>query len=547
MILTSTGREVVPYRPLGSAFSPKPPGLLKRMVQAASQRQLTGGWFSPEAPLRPSVPETAGRRWDYSPGYNLWIQPRRDTGFLFEDLKSFARWYDLLRLVIQTRMDQVCAIEWEVQPLDPSIRKVKGKLPGTEQRVVDEATALFRKPDSELRWRGWLRALLNDSFVLDGVALWPQYDGRKLAALERIDCATIKKVIDNSGRMPEPPFPAFQQILHGQVANEYRAGELLYYVENPANDRVYGYSRVEQAMMTIQIGMRHQVSQLQFFTEGNIPDALASVPENWTSEQIRDFQTWWDTMLEGDTAQRRHMKFIPDAIKVLMTKPADAILKPEQSEWTARVICYAFSVSAQPFIKMMNRATAETAQEEAKEEGLAPYLNFLEDCFTDIIQERMGYKDFKFGFQQREDVDPETQAKVDDTYIRDGVLSIDEVRERMGKAPIGVGHMVYIATGPIPIGNIKDQSYTAPGVTSPQDQELHDAKVQGIKSGKLGPDGKPPIPDGSTPTDKDKARDKQDAGAAKLAKGGRPGRSRPFRGQPGGRQRDPAPRGKADY
>ena len=300
--------------------------------------------------------------------------------------------------------------------------------------------------------------------------------------------------------------------------------------------------------------MRHQVSQLQFFTEGNIPDALVSVPESWTSEQIQQFQTWWDTMLEGDTAQRRHMKFIPDAIKILQTKPAEAILKPEQSEWTARVICYAFSVSPQPFIKMMNRATAESSVEEAKEEGLAPYLSFLEESLTDIIQGPMGYKDFKFGFQQQEDVDPETQAKVDDTYIRDGVLSIDEVRERMGKAPIGVGHMIYLATGPIPIEHIKDQSYTAPGVQSDQDQELHDAKVQGIKSGKLGPDGKPPptppaIADGSTPEDKDKQQAQEDAGsdAAKLTKGGRPGRSRPFRRQSGGRQRDPARRRPADY
>lgn len=532
------GKELVPYRPLGAAFSPRPPGLLKRMVQAWSERQLTGGWFSPELPLVPAQPQTAGRQFDYTPGYNLWIQPKRDTGFLFEDLKAFAKWYDILRLMIQTRMDQVTGIEWSIAPTDPNVRKRPGgKLQPAEQKAADELTRFFTRPDGETRWRGWLRAVLNDVFVLDGIALWPRYEGRRVAALERIDVASIKRVIDNSGRTPDPPYPAYQQILHGQVANEYRRGELLYYMENPGNDRVYGLSRVEQAMMSIQIGMRQEMQQLQFFTEGTIPDALASVPDSWTSDQIRDFQNWWDTMLEGDTAQRRKLKFIPDAVKVLNMKPPDAILKPEQNEWIVRILCYAFSLSPQPFIKMMNRATAESAQEEAKEEGLAPFLGFLEETLTDVIQGPLGYPDFQFVFEQQEDVDPETQAKVDDTYVKNGILSIDEVRDRMGKPPLGIGHMIYLTTGPLLVDHIKDGTYTPQGVASPQDQEKHDAVIAGIKSGKLGADGKPPaaakpaIADGSTPEDKDLQEAKEDAGITTkhLRKGGRPGRSEPFR------------------
>ncbi len=41
-------------------------------------------------------------------------------------------------------------------------------------------------------------------------------------------------------------------------------------------------------------------------------------------------------------------------------------------EWLARLCCFAFSVSPQPFVRMVNRATAETAQDQAASEGLAP-------------------------------------------------------------------------------------------------------------------------------------------------------------------------------
>jgi hypothetical protein len=456
----SARKELVPLRP---------PGLIKRLTQRIAQRGLTGDFFSPEKPQVPLQPQTVGRRFDYPTGYNLWIQPRRDSGFLNSDLKAFARYYDLVRIIMQTRMDQVAAIDWAIVPADPKAQKSAGKVNQKDQARIDECTSFWRKPDGRLYFRGWLRAMMNDSFVMDGMVLWPVFQGKKLVGLERIDAATIKMIIDNSGRLAEPPFPAYQQIIHGVVANEYRKDELLYYMENPQNDTVYGFSRIEQAMMTIQIGMRHEVSVLQFFTEGNIPDALASVPDSWTAEQIRDFQEWWDAMLSGDTAERRHLKFIPDAIKVLQTKPAAQLLEPAQFEWVARVLCYAFSVSAQPFIKMSSRGAqgAESSAELAQEEGLEPYLGFLEEVLTDIVQNVQGYADLKFKFQVKEDVDPGTQATVDDTEVKNGIASIDEVRDRQGKPPLGIGNMIYTPTGPIPIADILDGTYTPPGVSQP--------------------------------------------------------------------------------
>ena len=36
-------------------------------------------------------------------------------------------------------------------------------------------------------------------------------------------------------------------------------------------------------------------------------------------------------------------------------------------EWYTRIVCYAFSIPPQPFIKEMNRATAETAKSAAEQ------------------------------------------------------------------------------------------------------------------------------------------------------------------------------------
>ncbi len=63
--------------------------------------------------------------------------------------------------------------------------------------------------------------------------------------------------------------------------------------------------------MTVNIALRRQLWQLDYFTEGSIPDALIGVPQSWTPDQIRQFQDYWDTEFSGDLAKRRRAKFVP--------------------------------------------------------------------------------------------------------------------------------------------------------------------------------------------------------------------------------------------
>src|SRR6185437_5849641 len=192
----------------------------------------------------------------------------------------------------------------------------------------------------------WLRAILEDLLVLDAVAVWPVYKGKQLQRLEYLDPATIKIVIDESGRRPQSPYPCFQQVLHGIPTADFRDDELFYFMSNPATNRIYGLSKVEQALITIQIGLRREASQLQFFTEGNVPAALAGVPDTWNASQIATFQAAIDSILQGDTAARRKMWFIPgDPRMIKEFRSEEATLKTPFDEWIIRLLCFVFGVS----------------------------------------------------------------------------------------------------------------------------------------------------------------------------------------------------------
>jgi hypothetical protein len=171
------------------------------------------------------------------------------------------------------------------------------------------------------------------------------------------------------------------------------------------------------------------------------------------------------------------MKFVPfDVSKLRPLKEPQ--LKDEYDEWLARVICFAFSISSQPFIKQMNRATAESAQEAAQQAGIMPMLTWIKRRMDYIIRRYIGRPDLQFRWKVQESIDPATQANINVAYVKAGILGVDEVRETMGRDPLGVGPMIYTATGAIPFDNILadvtlDSEENAPSSDTPDYENVN--------------------------------------------------------------------------
>lgn len=383
------------------------------------------GWMGPGQPIGPVAQQVRGRTWDFPVGSNVTTQPRQYEAITEQQLRSLADNCDLLRLFIETRKDQVEAYDWEIVP--------EGDLKASPalQAEADRWTEFLRHPSAEADFAGWMRKMLDDLFVIDAVVVFPRMtEGGDLLSLEVLDGGRIKRVLDEWGMTPVPPAPAFQQVLKGVPAVDFHADELAYFMRNARTYKTYGFSPVEQILITVNTAIRRSLWQLQYFTEGNIPEAIISMPETWTVPQVREFQDYWDSLLEGNTAQRRHAKFVPGALKFQETK--DPTLKDMYDEWLVRIIAFAFSISPQPFIKEMNRATAQSNLEQAKLEGLAPLMKWLRNKVNFLLRKWGGMKGVEFRWKMDEAVDPLTQAQMDQIYLTTGVVDPNEVRERLG-------------------------------------------------------------------------------------------------------------------
>src|SRR5262252_2073936 len=405
------------------------------------------GIFSPSDPLVPPEPERV-RLWDFPVGYNTTYTPRSYESVGFDELRALAENHDITRLAIETRKDQIEKLEWTIRP-----RNEKRPAAGTASRI-DELVDFWRKPNGEQPFATWLRETLEDVLVLDA----PAFEIRRnrsgaIIGLDVVDGATVKVLIDDTGRRPAPPAPAYEQIIHGRPWRLLTSDELIYAPRNPRSHKAYGFSPVEQILLTVNIGLRRQMMQLQHFTEGNVPPGLLNAPDGWTAEQIRQFQEWFDAILAGNTGSRTRLVWGPSGARYQAFK--EAPYKDDFDEWLARIVCYAFSLPPTAFTPQVNRATAQTPQEAAQEEGLAPLLGWVKRLIDGVIQDRMGHRDLEFAWSDVRPTDPTDQATILSNYVRDGIYTLNEARAVLGLDPVEGGEQPMFLTpqGPILLRN----------------------------------------------------------------------------------------------
>lgn len=439
---------------------PVDPGLIARVSQnVRSWLGLNGAkggtelpFFPPGKSLDPVAPGAVGRRFDYPTNYNATIKPRTYEPIDFETLRALAEpgvgGWDLIRMAVETRKDQMSKLTYSILPRKPANVQVR---PKSDERCEKVETFLHR-PDGVHSWADWIRMLVEEHLVIDAATIYkhPTVNG-DVAKLELIDGSTIKPILGYDGRRPSTG-PAFVQVLKGLPAVDYSVDEMIYAPRNPRVNKVYGYSCVEQILVTINIGLRRQVSQLGFFTDGNVPDAVAGVPPDWPISRIQEFQDYWDTIV-NDAVRRRKMKFIPGGVQIQQTRN-DQALVDQFDEWLARIVQYCFSLPPTPLVRAVNRATAESAYDQSLDEGLAPLMMWVKNLMDDIIVRWFGFEDLEMVFDDAKKVDPAEKEQRDLPLIQVGVISRDDLRADRGMEPLGIPPIVQ-GIGPLGFMSIK--------------------------------------------------------------------------------------------
>jgi hypothetical protein len=464
--------------------------LRKKLATMAAQRdvpvkqiQRPGGsenipgidpfWFSALQPTVPTAPQSYRPRvWPFLPGINKVWQPREEMydRVPFELLYRCSDEWDLWSAAMETVIDKILSLDWQIRKMGSENDKTpEAKNQAVDDPIAQKLTAFFERPARIAgmdTFKGWGNKVLTDMYIGDCATIWVEKNMLgQILSFTPVDGSTIKVFVDDTGRRPCEIDPetgkkaaAYAQVAYGLPAIDFTEDEIIYAVRKPRNKSQYGRSHLEQILTWANIGIRSQQFLLAYYTEGNMPEMLIPVDAGMPAEKIEQWNTLLDANLSGELGERRKIKMVPSMSadgKMQVITPKEPLLKSEVDEWLARIICFTIGLNPQAFVKSMNRATSESAQDQAEAEGQQPVIEWFEDVVNECIR-RLGYgDDYEFTFRVRREQDGLKQMQIDTGYLKTGVWTINMVLVDLGMDPVDEPwadvHMIETPQGAVPV------------------------------------------------------------------------------------------------
>lgn len=403
-------------------------------------------WPNPLQPVKPfGPPGSKPLNFPFFEGQNLNFTARPDAEYTSSELRSLAT-YPLARICIDNVKDIVCQTKWTIglKPFPGETQKERAKRQKGDDNIVN-LSRFFEYPDGVTDWPTWSRGLIENLLTIDAASILVERSKRgKVAVLRVIDGASISRYIDDRGLTPLAPDKAYAQLWYGQPRVDFTTDELLYGVRNivprdSISSYMYGMSPTEAIATEIKIGIERLNFTLAYYTSGSIPDVIQIAPPGINPDQIKEAMTANNAVLSGNLARRRQWTILQGFQKDGKTEqilfPKEQLLIDPFDEAHIRKVAYAYGDSPQRLQKMMNRSASDSNQTASEEEGITPWVVWLQAILNRAIQKYMLMEDYEITFKQERESDIKKLMETDVGYVKNGLYSINERRESRGDDP----------------------------------------------------------------------------------------------------------------
>jgi Phage portal protein len=212
--------------------------------------------------------------------------------------------------------------------------------------------------------------------------------------------------------------------------------ELSYIRLNPRSHTPFGLGRVEVAFETINAFLSAYRYAGRLASNSVVQYALWL--QDLTPAHHDRLIRWWQDEIEGTgrvpiiSAESK-----PEVLR--FGAGTDADLRLAWQEFLLRIIANAFDLPA-VFLGLeqdVNRSTAAEMTEMAFRSAIVPTARLVAEYLTrDAIAKRLGWTDLEFVFTDVDAQDEMEQAQIDEILLRNGVVTVNEVRRARGMAEI---------------------------------------------------------------------------------------------------------------
>lgn len=449
VIQTSGSSFVAP-----NSFYNPPPNRIRGVASSSA------AWWTAGQPVLPIAPAgTSPRGWQFLSEQNKIFTPRATEFLTFDDLRRLAS-YPLAQIMISLHAEQIAARKFAIR-----LRQI----PGQKQKDREAAeqkddrirllTDFLMNPSPDTTWREFVYMWATEILTTDAPSLFIRRNMRRdIGELRLIDGAMIARYVDDNGWTPTSESPAYAQLWWGTPAWDLTRDQLFYRPMRPRVYKLYGNSPTEKMARLLELGWARLELKLQWAENGTIPDGLMVVPPDAPLELVERQQAWMNSVMAGNAQRRVQLRLIQGFMKdgkdqILF--PKEKMLMDPYDEYEIRSLAVGYGVPKQRFMEQMNRASAESAQEAAEQEGYWPTQQYIMDSMNLLIQSPLyfGLKDYEFTYADEREKDVLKQEQADDIYIKNGTKSWNETRDPLGLDPYQKEGSDDLANSPLAFGN----------------------------------------------------------------------------------------------
>jgi hypothetical protein len=389
------------------------PKLLRGLVAKASRGTLSG--YVINAPKQYGQPITTTK----GDAYGL-ISPIRMREIVMKTPTAAA--------CVNAILDFAVGVEIKCKNIDPAIK--------ADPTRVRHVMQLLKRPNKQQTGRRFTRALMRDllTFGYAGVEMEANRAGG-VANLYVLDGQRLKIDFDEHGTLTGIDMLDARGVpikgrdgIHGWMPDQ-----VIWFVLDEESDSLYGTSRIVQlyalgvleALMLAYIGGR--------FTDTNIPYGVMDLGDI-SQEELEFAIDKWNEQAENRgqhriimTGSKGGAKFF-DFGAALKDLDAANLLMSIRSMIMGILGCTLNELGESQDV---NKSNGYNLSYTFKKRAVEPILDEITDTLTQfLVHDRLGYTDIELDYAEIDSRDELLQAQIDEVYLKVGISSINNVRNR---------------------------------------------------------------------------------------------------------------------
>ncbi|MBF6588948.1 MAG: phage portal protein [Ktedonobacterales bacterium] len=415
--------------------------------------------YAPGAPLpvTPNLPPVDGpRQFEYPIGYNITPQPRTTEMTSFAQLRGLAFAYYGIRLCERAYFDVIAGLDLKVTFKENVIPDGESEGDPKWRAIAAPAEAFLTKPDGVTDFTTWLTASVRDVLELGHAFIYKRRNrAGRIIALDWVDAATVKPLMDERGRMPLPPYPAYEQYLYGVPAYYLSNDEVEWIRESGRTDSVYATSRVEDIIINVNAALQKQALDLARYTDGAMPQGFITTPADspLTVQQIEAMEQAWNGLLAGNSKLRVRTKFLMPGQAFQASnfgQNNDPLIEFDRFLLNTSVAAFGLTMDELGMTDTSNKSVGQSQQSVVYRRTVKPLVSRHAKLLTAIIQQEFDPRLVVTFVGYEEEEDQLIKAQTLDIGVKNGSLSPSRMARMMGWAvDLEVPPMVVTKDGPV--------------------------------------------------------------------------------------------------